>query len=637
MFCPNCGREVSDNEVFCGVCGTKTVVSNETEILDDITNDYQAEDENQIIDEPKKKSNFFKSLFSKEKSLKSKIVTIVIAVVALLGIGTACTVLANGGFKNFYYRNFASPEAYLKYVLSKETDEAIDMFGKNYSEMMKSGSQGTLDVKLEVGDQLKTLMQASDTPLADIESIALSLGVAEDGDDQSLQMKANINDAEILTCNALLNLKDMDFYMQIPELSDKCVDFSSVLEESMGDVSNEELAGLEKLEDVMSNASTFTSIADTYLNIVYDNIEEAEKSKEKIEAEGVSQKCIKLETALDGKYAYSVAESAMEQLVDDDNIEEILKAISDEDYENYKNDLKEALDDLKENKDDIEDMDGEVTFAVYLNGKSEIVGTEMAFEDDLIISSIMPKKGSKFGYELYVESNNEIIVSITGDGTIKKDKLNGTYTVSVNEEVIDELNGYGKEIVTIEVTDLDMKSYEEGLVNGEFKVYTDKVEELKDYALSIEVNSSESKNSMSIDVMQKNNIWGTLTISFDANKKIDKLEPSESNTISIDNEYAVEEYAESLDIQGFVENAIEKSGIDITYSEIESMVNDLIDMYSYNNDYDDYDYDDYDYDDYDYDDYDYDDYDYDDYDYDDYDDYDYSYDDYDYDDYGEYY
>lgn len=61
------------------------------------------------------------------------------------------------------------------------------------------------------------------------------------------------------------------------------------------------------------------------------------------------------------------------------------------------------------------------------------------------------------------------LFSLTGSGTLKSDVMNGTFNVSVDDELLGDLDEYvsgGDNILTIDVKDFDISDSKDGMLNG---------------------------------------------------------------------------------------------------------------------------------------------------------------------------
>lgn len=652
MLCSNCGSNVNENDVFCSICGCKvsnnaqqdtTAATNETnnnQQFDQNTNsDYsqvqnhsQSENYSQAQNQSQAQNYTQSENFSqaqnfsqtqqqgqpfipgnfqpnpvppqapKKKFGAGKIIAIAGGVVVVAAVATIGTFAATGRLNNFIHKNFTSPESYFKYVTHNTADESLSSFNTVYTNAVESldsssSISGNYSFKLEAGDELKPLLGLIDKSLTNLDNASISLNTSMDDATQNLEIQANVNDSKIATIKATIDIENEEGYIQIPELSDSYIDISDSLEdiESSSAFSDYDEV-LEQINTILPDAETVDNIINTYVDIAIDNVKDVEKSSVTIKTEGVSQNLTALKTTIDGKYCYNTTKDALKTLKDDENIKEIIESIDSSVYDEFQESIEDAIDEIEDEKDSLEDIDAEVNLTLYIDNKGEIVGTEVVIEDDdedITVSSVMPKNGSKFGYEMKASYNDDVLFSITGSGTLKNDTMNGEFSVSLGDLIVDEIDDYvsdGEEIVTFEVKDFNTKEVSEGKLNGTFSFSSDSISEIKGYALNVAFESTDNETSAAISITSNDSEWATLTISAATDgDEPETLEPSNNDDVySINSSSDIEEYLENSNLESFVKNAVDKSGIDIDTDDIIESIEDLFyddDSYYYDYDY----------------------------------------------------
>lgn len=623
MFCNNCGSKNGDDELFCSVCGSKleksaadteTTVLNENQEFTQSTQNTSNNTQNQTQEQSFTQANYetASTVSSNPTPPKKgfgagKIIGIGVGAVAVVAVATVGTLAATGRLGNFLHKNFTSPESYFKYVAENTSDDNLKSFTESYDtalESLDSSSElnGYCNVKLEAGEALKPMMGLLDSSLSNLENAAISINSTVDDSVQNMELKAHVNDTEIATIKASIDMENETGYIQIPELSDTYIDISdgfSEISSEMGGSSSEYTEAVEMVKEVLPDSKTMTNMVSTYLDIVYDNIDDVKKSSKTIKAEGVSQKCTELTATLDGKYCYNTVSDLLKQLSDDKDIKEIIENIDEDAYEEFSDEIDYAIENIDDLEDSFEDMDAEAKIALYVDAKGDVAGTEITItnnDDEIVVSSIMPQKGSKFGYEMKVAVDDSDIVSLTGKGTIKKDVMNGNFSLSLGDEIADEIDDYvsdTEDIASLEIKDFNIKDSKAGKLNGTLILSTDKISEIEGYELTASFETTDTESSIALSVSSSGSDWGTITLTAGEGDKVDTIDPSEGDVISISDEDDLESYIEDIDIEAFVENVIDASGIDIDSEDLMEMIEDSLGSVS---SYDDYDYD-YDYDD----------------------------------------
>ena len=433
MFCKNCGSLIGENNAFCTVCGTRVDAETQNERANQpnagagqqyaagqpdmgagqqyaagqpdmgagqqyaagqpdmgagqqyaanqpntgagqqFTN-YQQNFENQ----PFEPANFTQGQIPPQapKKKRKKGGFIIGGVVAVAAVSSVGVLAASGRIGNFVHKNFTSPESYFKYVAENNTKDAIKSFNTGYSKAVDSFDQVTsanrsYTVRLDAGNELKPLMGMIDPSLKGIDNASIFVNTSFDDSVQNVQLKANINDADIATVNASIDMENEEGYLQIPELSDSYIDISDGIEEINDELKSSGAEYQEMLDEVkntLPDAKTVDKVLNTYVDVAFDNISDVSKSSDKIEAEDVSQSVTALTTTLDGQYAYDTAYEMLETLKDDENIKEIIENIDEASYDEFRDSISDTLDSLKDEKDSIDDVEGSADLTLYVNG-----------------------------------------------------------------------------------------------------------------------------------------------------------------------------------------------------------------------------------------------------------------------------
>lgn len=630
MKCKNCGNQLTDNEIFCSVCGTKTDTS-ETQNTNSQTDNNTTTDYNNAGSEssynsasdngftPTPDGGFTSASGSnfnevpqepvKTKKKAPKIIGIVCGVVVVALGATGITLAATGQLTNFCKKNFSSPENYLKYVVSKNAENNIETFNNSYSKVYENidAEQMSGKVKLDVavGDSLKPLIGLLSQDLTNLNNASLEINSSIKGDVQNVEVTANVNDKKVATLKSTLNSKKETGYIQIPELSKSYLDYSegvAELNEEMSSYGANMSSTINELKENLPTPDALTEIITTYSDIAINNISDVDKSSKTIEAEGIKQKCTALTATIDGDYSYDVALEVLETLADDKNIEDIISSMDEDTYDDFSSEIEDAITELKDNKSSIKDEfenDMELTF--YVNSKGEIVGEAVYIEvddEEINISCVMPQKGSKFGYLLSAEIDDSELLSLTGKGTLKNDVMNGKFDLTINEEYLEDVSEYvssSESIINIEVIDYNMKASKEGNFKGTFKLSSDAITMVSGYEAVLDITSDDKEATIAVTICSGSDEWATITLTSGEGNTIKELKPSDDDSIySVTDEEDITAYAETIDIDSFAKQLSDATGIDITTEDIQTF---LENIFASSNDYDDdYYYEDEDYD-----------------------------------------
>lgn len=595
MKCKNCGNELKENDVFCSVCGTKVEASDFTAASTTTTADSQP-------DNTFSPSGFNSNPIPQDSPKKKKGIGKIVAVVcgiAVIALGaTGITLAATGRLSNFVNKKLSSPEEYFKDISEKNINNNLNAINENYTKYVDSidtdSISGNCKIEVAVGSSLKPLMGLISPELSNLEKAAIEVNATVEKGSENMEMIASVNGKSIASLNATFDFENEKGYMQIPELSKDYIDMSDVIAEAneYNAYTSEYVESLSNLTASADNVETLTNILKTYTNIVYDNIDNVKESTETIEASGIEQKCTALSAELDGNYVYNVSCEMLETLTTDEDMEKFIKSIDEEIYDDFVDNVEEMLDEVKNSKEDFDNLDIDMDYTYYVDSKGEIVGEEITLETvehKINITCLMPQKGSDFGYICSLESDGVELFSIDGEGSIEKNILNGKFSLSVDEEMIEYADGISssEDLIIFELSDIDIKDTEKGNLNGSLKIYSDAITAVSGYELLVDISSDDKEAAIAMTITSGEEEWAKLTITSKTGKAVKPLNPSRDDKVySADDDEQMQQYVDNMDIDGFAENLSKATGIDITGEDVKNFfVNEMFGMYDSSSDY----------------------------------------------------
>ena len=621
MFCTNCGKELKDGTKFCPICGSKQEITEPAPVVEEPAPVAQepvpvAEEPAPVAEEPKPK---------KKKGKGKAIIISVAAIVAVLGISVAA---AFPYVKDFVAKTFLPADKYYQSIessvindssenivttvesIKKWSDTARDNFkALKKGESVKGsshfeGKKISTDLTVSLGDSLMSLL--SDMAVVDLTSlneVTLGIDVSQKEDLASFDLNFLLGKDKVITAQAVMDING-DMYVSVPELSDTAMKFN--IYEMAGVGSLEEIYNTPEMEeafdaifaliDALPSGEECADLVDTYTDVVLENLDDVEKSTDTVSVGDIEKKVTVIEVTIDEKTLEKVVLSLAREMEDDDVIWDFLEKLvaldSGANAKEYVREMKDMFEDF--DKDDIKgafEGFGEIKLNTFVDAKGSILGREIEYMD-YTFSFITLENGKNIATEIIADIEG-MSFEIKGEGTLKKDTLNGTYTITAMSQDIAEIevknfnikddNFNGTFTVKPSKTISSMLSaYETDDIEDELGVSLDSLGiDLSDIALVIDFKGEEEKSSFSLALMSKSKE----VVSFAINTSLSEIKsinvPEKFTKVA--SEEDIEKWASTIDPITFI-SSLPQPIADII-SQFEYSSEDNEDDYYYDEDY----------------------------------------------------
>lgn len=549
MICKNCGKEIQDQSAFCTFCGAK-IESSTAE-----TNAQQTCD----------KAPEATAVPSGSKKKLLPIVAIAVAAIAVILIVIA---LFSSQFSNSFAKLTQSPEKYFSSVVNNNIDDVTKMVSttigttKDYSD----GFSADGNVEVEISPDLYYIIQDIDTYM-DIDtddinwlkSAGMGIDMSFKDNKLSCSIDAKLNKEKIGSIEMILDMDKSEMYYGLPDHSNKYVyvDMGS----SLTGVDSGTFEQLEQVMSALPNEKTLNKFITRYINLICKSIKVNETS-DKLEAGDFSQNVTKLTAVIDAQTAVNVAEIVLSELIDDKDFKKILKDLEKADVldsEQVIENINNSLDNL--DRIDADNMGNEEIFIIiYTNNKGELVGLELAKEDEeeVAFAYRYVEKGSKFALE--VEANG--VKYLVGEGKRSGDKYTGTFEIRV----------MGSTLLEINTKNFDLNKFTDGAVNGEFEIKlgegalsflkssdVDLPFDAEDLSVVVKANSKSIKDSK-VELILKEGKTELIKIKSNAKTGNAKNIKIPSKTVDANDPDQMESWAKELNFDKFTK-ALKKAGL----------------------------------------------------------------------------
>ena len=410
------------------------------------------------------------------KKSKKKLIGWLSAAAAVLVAGAVAVGMFWKPIQGVWMENFGSDADYLSYVEQNSTQKLTDTLSGAYGSLTEALSSGTatqlsgaydMNMKLTVGEKTITMLEtlveerfSEKMELDWLSSIDLDMNMNTQESLNQIAMALKLDETEIAKVEMILNMAKGEAFLAIPTLSDK---YLKTEMEMSAAIPNElmDLLSDEDLLKILPSEAEMDALLDKYIGIVFDNLQEVEKTTETVKVAGIQQKLTALETKINEKDVTKVMTALMKAAKDDKQIKKIIENAADfledndmiEDADDAYKAFVDGLEDALESVEDVEfDAEIDIVLTDYVNSDHEVVGRRIEVNDEEVLYYIEIHQGTKMAFELEMQG-----VEINGEGTDKNGVVNAEYSViAADREVC---------VITLE----DFKSNKE-IVNGKIRI-----------------------------------------------------------------------------------------------------------------------------------------------------------------------
>lgn len=594
MIYKSCGKEISDDAIFCANCGAK-VAADDIKENEPAAQPVPVQQAAPIFATPEgtlSKEQIVNIAANAQKKNNTKMsggaffkkfgfIFIIVGVLVIL----AGVFVANYKYIVNAIMKAGNSDTYFKWVAKnyaeKQTDDAISLYN-DYKEICDlSDEKYTGNLELELGDEADKFLKLAKGAGYDytwVDTAGLTVEVNSKEEMVNCNLGLSFNGVQVSEIDTIIDLKDETDYIGFPSV-DSAYGYQESYEAEDIDEYIEEIS---VLYSALPDSSDVKKLIMKYIVTALDQVKsgDVKVGKDTLRAGGITQELTAVKLTIDNDLCQRVALSVVQQMQEDKELRKIVEQyvsdIEDTEYADEMGledfDYDDFLDELSDLEDEIEDeifighydwmagkyVEDEYEYTLFVNNKGEIVGCELEYESDydayydFDYKSYKVVKGSKVAYKL---DCGEIVISAEG-------KESGNKFTGVADIEFD-----GIDIASVEVTKFDIDGFNKGKLSGKFVIipddslfkYSPLASSYKDMILVVDCNANLKSGKITVELDDDEEMVAVLKYSYNLSKGTKIKLPDSKNTIDMEDDGSDEELYESLDLDLLVE-ALEKAG-----------------------------------------------------------------------------
>lgn len=585
MFCEKCGNQLKENEKFCPKCGTPVKVPVENTVQNNDSGNESATkpdlkktaDTVQMAasDATAKAKNALGKLKGEgsplNKFLNSKYkLPAIIGVVVLLFL---IILISNGArINNFVRKTFSSPENYYQYVEKKAIGEGCSLWAELYDSLILENlniydRSVSSEISVELGkggEELVDLAGLAGVDLSWLKSVQGEMDFSIKDSMYRISMGTSINKDDIVSGNIIMDIENGEMFLQIPELTKTYM--GVYLEDSLSSYEYRQFQEFQEQQEMskdlvkaLPSESQVKKLLNKYTALALKSVDDVSMGSKTLKVDGIQQKYTELKVTFDSDTMQNMMEAILEEMMDDSEIEKLIvniAEVSGEDGDDAYEEFQDNIDYMLDHPGYYMDDDSKIVMKVYVDGKGEIKGRIIEWEDyrdnKQSLSILTPQKGNKVGFEFSMNVDGEKI-ELSGSGKKSGNKVTGEYELKYN----------GISVLDITTKKLNVADLKMGRLNGEIGIkisskignllslgyssYGSYLSMITDLELIIDASSSKNSSKYKIKILYDEQDVATVSASLKTGSASKISTPSSKDVIMIEDTEDTFDWLEEID------------------------------------------------------------------------------------------
>jgi len=607
MFCPKCGKPTEEGQTLCPECLAAEAPAQEIPVQQAPAQEAPAQEafELNLTGEEAPKAKKAKKEKKPGKKLFGKIplggaiaigASIVLVITLVLGFWLGGWADVIGEWFNWLKKPAEHKDNVEEKSLTSEestSDVAVLKRGTTkvygaFVEALRSGDTATaMSLRVELGDELGNLIASAAGMSGDSEEAAavaeilkafkkaeLNLNTCGSGELAQDDVGLMVNGYDLAGIRVIMDALNGRIYMGITKpvalQGDYIyvdVDINEAMAQAGATMSPAEVqAALSAAADRLPSEEEFAAMLDAFIMTAIREIDDVERERETLEADGIKQSFTVLTYKIDQSTAADMMVAIMEEAADNDTFRDVLEAVSllSEGLGGDPIPVDDFLSQLEAMADSYEGVEtdddaGEIVIKTYVDAKGFVQGRSIILDEivgeEAEITYLTATKGSKQGFCLEVKGEEGTLMELKGTATVKKGLSTGSYKLKVQ----------GQEGLILETKNFDFNNFTGTLRIKLGKAIVESIEASAPVSAFIDLSGAAldltlGEGSLDVGLYLNNKLLFSVGMTVKAGTESTVTIPD--NAISAEDQIAMLQWVEKFNDEELIRSELKKAGLD---------------------------------------------------------------------------
>lgn len=460
--------------------------------------------------------------------------------------------------------------------------ESLSKFAKDFSSQYETSLAAfdenkdffgaKLNMSLSLDPSITTMLSGvAGMDMSWLSKISLVADESITKDKLGINYDIQLNDTEICPFNVYMDTASGNSYISAPTLFDgylfmnteDALENNGVTEELPAESlpALTEAFSMAQYKEKLPKPSDVEELLNRYGTILVNTPDHTETEAESLYTSDVEQNCTRYTGYYSPNTIYKISKELVTTVKEDEKLKEILDNYSNlfSSEENLYDNLVESLEEISEGEAPAEDEEGFLAISIWKDEDGNTTGTEFSLfteegADPISLVYQAPRQGEKQGLSISIYNETDSFL-FAGSGSVTDGKLNGSYTISMNEIPM----------ARIEVEGYDTAAAETGSIIGKYSVklldgaMTDESTAalLNNFTFVLDVNANKEKQDYSLSLVSEGVSLATLGINIVSSTDMEIPDLSNlENVYDVNDEVAMNGFEATLNLETLFNNLL---------------------------------------------------------------------------------